>query len=385
MRRIALGLALLGCLLVPAVALGILQPVVSVSGTTLNYSGWEANDDVVISPADDGITSVTVASTGGAPLQAYAPGCSGAGTATCTTPSTPTISANLDTGTNDRLVVLGAMPAEVSGGPGMDTIEGGTVADNLSGDEDNDALTGNQGNDTLSGGPGDDQLSGGDGDDQLNGDAGADTINGGDGDDTVPARDGAQDRIDCGPGTNDRATVDTQDLVSNCEVVDRPTVIDDADSDGYAPPGDCNDANAGVNPAADEIPDDGIDQNCDGHDAVTPPDVETTFKVSKAGTLVSKFNAVNLVAGTVIKLSCSGKNKGCPFKLRKSSSSKTLAKLAGSFGKRRLKPGAVIQLSLQPPGSTSRVVRFQIRKGKQPKRSQVCIPLGASAGEPCPR
>jgi RTX calcium-binding nonapeptide repeat (4 copies)/Putative metal-binding motif len=383
MRRIALGLTLLGCLLVPALAWAIPQPVVTGSASEIHYSGWVGNDDVVFAPANDGITLVNVTSTGAEVMQPYG-NCTGFGTSTCTPSSTPTITADLDTGTNDKLVVEGAMPADISGGPGIDTIVGGTAADNLLGDEDNDSLSGRQGNDGLSGGAGDDQLDGGDGDDQLNGDAGADTINGGDGDDTVPARDGAQDRIDCGPGANDKATVDTNDLVANCEQVDRPTVIDDADGDGYAPPADCNDSSGNVNPAADEIADDGIDQNCDGHDAVTPPDVETTFKVSKAGTLVSKLTAVNLVDGTVIKLSCSGKNKGCPFKLRKSTASSSTKKLAGSFGKRRVKPGAVIEVRLQPPGDTARVVRFQVRKGKQPKRTQVCIPAGATAGEPCP-
>jgi hypothetical protein len=40
----------------------------------------------------------------------------------------------------------------------------------------------------------------------------------------------------------------------------------DRDGDTYARPSDCNDANAAVHPEADEIPDDGVDQNCDGHD-----------------------------------------------------------------------------------------------------------------------
>src|SRR5258705_9773758 len=124
MRRIALGVVLLGCLLVPALAWAIPQPVVSVSGgTTINYSGMDGDDNVVFSPANDGITRVTVTSQGAAPLQPYTDCDPLAGnSSTCSTSSTPTISANLDTGTNDRLEVQGAMPADVSGGPGIDTI-----------------------------------------------------------------------------------------------------------------------------------------------------------------------------------------------------------------------------------------------------------------------
>ncbi|HEV7773244.1 MAG TPA: putative metal-binding motif-containing protein [Conexibacter sp.] len=40
----------------------------------------------------------------------------------------------------------------------------------------------------------------------------------------------------------------------------------DRDGDTYARPADCNDGNAAIHPEADEVLDDGVDQNCDGHD-----------------------------------------------------------------------------------------------------------------------
>ena len=43
--------------------------------------------------------------------------------------------------------------------------------------------------------------------------------------------------------------------------------IDDVDGDGYCKLQDCNENDKSVNAAARDVPNDGIDQNCDGKDA----------------------------------------------------------------------------------------------------------------------
>jgi hypothetical protein len=55
----------------------------------------------------------------------------------------------------------------------------------------------------------------------LNGGGGTDTFKGGKGKDTIKAADGKKETVDCGKGTNDKATVDDNDAVTGCEQVTR--------------------------------------------------------------------------------------------------------------------------------------------------------------------
>ena len=82
-------------------------------------------------------------------------------------------------------------------------------------------LYGAGGNDKLDGGKGNDKLFGGSGNDKLTGGPGTNTYSGGSGNDTVNARNGKKEKIDCGPGRKDVATVDRRDRVKGCERVHR--------------------------------------------------------------------------------------------------------------------------------------------------------------------
>ncbi|HEX2576591.1 MAG TPA: calcium-binding protein, partial [Aquihabitans sp.] len=137
------------------------------------------------------------------------------------------------------LLSAGAIPAELRGGPGNDTLDGpGSLhgeagMDTLRGSAQNDALHGGDDADELRGGGGADVLEGGNGEDHLDGGVGPDDLGGGAGFDTVDyssrtatvtvrledgSRDGEGDIYnavgpDCGGGRCDLVKPDNEKIV----------------------------------------------------------------------------------------------------------------------------------------------------------------------------
>jgi Ca2+-binding RTX toxin-like protein len=118
------------------------------------------------------------------------------------------------------LIVASAAYAAVDVGTnGPDTLIGTDRPDTIYGLNGADGISGKQGDDELYAGKGDDEASGNKNEDYLVGGRGFDNLFGNRGDDVIEAADNRHDLVDCGNGDADRASVDEEDTVRNCEIV----------------------------------------------------------------------------------------------------------------------------------------------------------------------
>ena len=363
----------------------------------------------------------------------------------------------LTTGSGNDTLRGGSGSDTLRAGRGLDDVGGGSGHDLLSYDErtaplrvsfdgagnDGDAaiaerdnvrpdvehVIGGRAADLLVGDGGADELQGADGNDRLEGGGGVDRYAGGNGADTVLARDGLAERIACGEGA-DRAVVDDIDTTSGCEVVQSAADLQpDRDGDGIDAPADCRDTVAAVRPGAFDVPDNGVDEDCSGSDAVDlDPDRDgfpldqdcddTTARIRPGGvevfgndededcngrrepfpvfeprvrmsSLVFRKPSYTEVTGLLLSALGDGdrivvrcKGKGCPIKSRRPKPPKGGGDLA--YGKRfkgaRLKPGARVVVRITRADGVGAKSTFKMRAAKPPKRKLRCFtPRGRTA------
>lgn len=258
-------------------------------------------------------------------------------------------------------------------------------------------------------------MNGGGGNDGLFGGSGQDTFNGGAGNDNLVSRDGRAETINCGDGL-DTAISDDADTRVSCEQIEG-----DADLDGVRRPADCDDTNPALRPGATDVPDNGVDENCDGADATDldrdrdgiarPQDCNDGDAAIRPGALEVRGNTSDencdtriepyppilgslsngwfqvgsgtrnqaLVArrfprGTRITITCRG--GGCPFKTFRRTVRRANENLHGPFGNAVLRRTARVEVRITRANRIGRLLRFRFGTPGQPTVGFLCLPPG---------
>jgi putative metal-binding protein len=158
----------------------------------------------------------------------------------------------------------------------------------------------------------------------------------------------------------------------------------DADHDTFPATVDCDDFNSRVYPGAPEVPNDGIDQDCNGVDAAgrLAAIVSNSFSTRGRWTRVARLRVTDAPAGASVAVTCAPKGKRCPKPRTFTTDAQGKVTMTKMF-KRRLRSGARIEVTITSPNTVGKVVRFHLRRGHSPTTSTRCLPPGAAKPQAC--
>lgn len=221
------------------------------------------------------------------------------------------------------------------------------------------------------------------------------------------------------------------DGLAEARIADDDVFVPDIDGDGFGADVDCNDLDAAVRPGAPDVPDNGIDENCEGGDAVNldrdadgstrPLDCNDADPLIRPGAVDVPANGVDedcangdadfpvvvaglryqwlndgrrtwpallqltrVTAGAKVIVRCEGKRKGCPFKIARRKGAGKGINLKPLFKSTRLKAGARLLIRIEAAGMASRTVTFRMRRSRGPSGGTfVCRRPDTSDAVPC--
>ena len=298
---------------------------------------------------------------------------------------------------DDRLGSPQGSNTTLTGGPGNDTAVGSSTGSDLSLDgqandgiqnqavsmiaSDVENVDGGTGNDNISGDGGANELNGKGGNDHIEGGEGADKLIGDAGNDTIDARDGGADTVSCGFGS-DTVDADAADTVAlDCETVRRVPAGQGGSGNQQGGSGNQQGGSGNQQGGSGNQQGGSGDQQQPG-DQTTPAlkplnsSIAAKWAATKKFTKVKKLVVSGVSTGGQVTVSCTG--RGCPRGAKTVPVSTSRAVLTKVFKKKKLKPGAVIEVRTTASGYIGKVVRYTIRKKRTPKVQTLCLPAGAS-------
>ena len=162
-----------------------------------------------------------------------------------------------------------------------------------------------------------------------------------------------------------------------------PPTPEDRDGDGVRPPADCDDRNSTVYPGAREFPGNALDDDCAGGDqpARLSAAVRIKWYLGRVNTSLTRLRVEEAPVGATVVVRCLGKR--CRFGRREATVDAKGVVGLGQRIRRRMRPRTTIEVRITAPNMIGKVVRYRIRRGKEPIVRRLCLPPGASKPGRC--
>jgi len=201
--------------------------------------------------------------------------------------------------------------------------------------------------------------------------------------------DGYFSNVDCNDGSAavhpGLADIPDNGVDENCDGADAVNL--DRDGDGYPRPLDCDDASAAIHPGATDIPGNHVNEDCKGGDAPFPV-LTSTIGFSVDGfvgyTVFTDLFIRRARAGSAITVRCSG--RGCPFKAKHRKVKHNAAKvsLRKLLRGAKLRPGTKVRVAITLRRTVGIQTTFTVRGHQRPpSRRDLCLVPGAEHASRC--
>lgn len=194
-----------------------------------------------------------------------------------------------------------------------------------------------------------------------------------------------------GPGTF-TANATATDAIGNTATLGAPVQVGevDADGDGFTAGRDCNDRSASVNPGARDTPGNGVDENCNGSDATfreltVNAELTWTRRIGRSATRIATLRLDGVRDGDKVAVKCTG--RGCRKSANRTRTLKKVKKgkvsLTGIVSGLSLQPKARLSVTIARDDFATRVITYEMRLGKSPRKTTRCQNPGEKKTRTC--